>query len=83
MYLDTHTLPTIVSQLEQMDVELHDVTPSLRTKLSQRLRNYQEELKRLNKEFVSHFYFLIMTRLLLFCVLEKVTSSSRWESNEI
>lgn len=40
-------------QCEQMEVELHDVSPTVRPALKGRLENYRKELDRLRKEFVS------------------------------
>ena len=46
-------LPSHPSQLEQMDVEIHDMPVSVRPQLRQRLDNYKTELKRIGREFVS------------------------------
>ena len=43
------------SQLEQMDLEIHDLPVSVRRQAKQRLENYRHELKRIEKEFVSPF----------------------------
>ena len=47
-------LPSHPSQLEQMDVEIHDMPVSVRPQLKQRLENYRTELKRIGREFVSY-----------------------------
>ncbi len=40
-------------QLDQMDLEIHDVSTDLRPSVKQRLVNYKRELNRLRKDFVS------------------------------
>lgn len=39
-------------QLEQMDLEIHDMPANVRPTLTGRLRNYRAELQRLKKELV-------------------------------
>ena len=43
-------LPSL--QLDQMDLEIHDVAAEVRPQCTQRLRTYKKELDRLKKEFV-------------------------------
>lgn len=44
-----------VPQLEQMDVEIHDMPQAVRPQMKQRVESYRKELNRLKKEFVSTF----------------------------
>ena len=42
-------------QLEQMELEVTDLQPPLKTKLASRVRSYKNELLRLQREFVSSY----------------------------
>lgn len=44
-----------------MDVELHDVSPTLRPALKGRLENYRKELARIRKEFVRPCVYTVLT----------------------
>ena len=43
-----------ISQLDQMDLEIHDVPTELRPQFTQRMKTYKKELDRLRKDFVRH-----------------------------
>lgn len=51
---ETLTVVCLALQLEQMDVEIHDMPQAVRPQMKQRVESYRKELNRLKKEFVSN-----------------------------
>ena len=52
-------LPLLL-QLDQMDLEVHDIPQDTRSTFKKRLTSYKHELERLKKDFVSFFIHFIV-----------------------
>ena len=72
LYMSSNITCHTFTQCEQMGVELHDVSASVRPALKGRLENYRKELARIHKEFVSsqcvlHALYMYIVHVYMYC----------------